>query len=76
MSIALGNGEAVVGALNLYSESEAEYDAAARDLACGFAHQLGIAVASMTLYSESFELAQQLRQAWSRVPRSSRPRAS
>ena len=63
MSIPLGNDEAVMGALNLYSETEAEYDAAARDVACGFADQLGVAVASVTLHSEGYELAQQLQQA-------------
>ena len=52
-----------MGALNLYSETEAGYDSAARDVACGFADQLGVAVASVTLHSESYELAQQLQQA-------------
>lgn len=63
MSIPLGNDEAVMGALNLYSETEAEYGAVARDVACGFADQLGVAVASVTLHSEGYELAQQLQQA-------------
>lgn len=63
MSIPLGNDEAVMGALNLYSETEASYDEAARAVACGFADQLGVAVASATLYSESYELARQLQQA-------------
>ncbi len=63
LSIPLGNEEAVMGALNLYSQTEAEYDAAARDVACRFADQLGVAAASATLYAESYELAQQLRQA-------------
>ena len=63
MSIPLGNDEAVVGALNLYSESAPAFDEAARDVACTFADQLGVAVASATLYAESFELAQQLQQA-------------
>ena len=63
MSVPLGNDETVVGALNLYSETEPVYDMASRDVACGFADQLGVAMASATLYAESFELAQQLQQA-------------
>lgn len=63
MSIPLGNDEAVMGALNLYSETEANYDEAARAVACGFADQLGVAVARATLYSESYELSRQLQQA-------------
>ena len=63
LSIPLGNDEAVMGALNLYSESNAEYDEAARDLACRFADQLGVAAASVTLYAEGYQLAQQLQQA-------------
>jgi GAF domain-containing protein len=63
MSVPLGNDEAVMGALNLYSETRAEYDAAARDVACLFADQLGVAVATATLYMESYELSRQLQQA-------------
>jgi transcriptional regulator with GAF, ATPase, and Fis domain len=63
MSIPLGNDDAVVGALNLYSETTPEYDADARAVASQFADQLGVAVASATLYAESFELAHQLQQA-------------
>ncbi len=63
LSIPLGNDEAVVGALNIYSETRREFDAAARGVACSFADQLGVAVASVTLYAESYELAQQLQQA-------------
>ena len=63
MSLPLGNDETVVGALNLYSETVAAYSTEARDVACGFADQLGVAVASVTLYAERFELAQQLQQA-------------
>jgi GAF domain-containing protein len=63
MSVPLGNDESVVGALNLYSETTQVFDAEARHVACGFADQLGVAVASATLYAESFELAQQLQQA-------------
>ena len=63
MSVPLGNDEAVVGALNLYSETMRVFDADARQVACSFADQLGVAVASATLYAESFELAHQLQQA-------------
>ncbi|MCA1702346.1 MAG: GAF and ANTAR domain-containing protein [Actinobacteria bacterium] len=63
MSIPLGNDETVVGALNLYSETASAYDDAAQSVACAFADQLGVAVASATMYAESFELAQQLQQA-------------
>lgn len=63
MSIPLGNDDAVMGALNLYSETEAKYDQAAQAVACRFADQLGVAVATATLYSESYELSRQLQQA-------------
>jgi len=63
MSIPLGNHEAVVGALNLYSESVPAFNEASRDAACAFGDQLGMAVASATVYAESFELAHQLQQA-------------
>jgi GAF domain-containing protein len=63
MSVPLGNDEMVVGALNLYSKTGSAYDDEAKDVACAFADQLGVAVASATLYAESFELAQQLQQA-------------
>ena len=63
MSVPLGNDDAVMGALNLYSETEAEYDSAARDVACSFADQLGVAVVTATRYAESYELSRQLRQA-------------
>jgi GAF domain-containing protein len=63
MSVPLGNEETVVGALNLYSETAPAYDDQAKAAACAFADQLGVAVASATLYAESFELAQQLQQA-------------
>jgi GAF domain-containing protein len=63
MSVPLGNHEAVMGALNLYSLTESEYGEAARDMACGFADQLGVAVATATLYMEGYELSRQLQQA-------------
>ena len=63
MSVPLGNDEAVVGALNLYSQSKREFDTADRDVACAFGDQIGVAVASATVYAESFELAQQLQHA-------------
>ena len=62
-SVPLGNEEAVMGALNMYSETHAAYDAAARDIGCSFADQLGVAVATVTLYAESYELSRQLQQA-------------
>ena len=62
-SIPLGNEEAVMGALNMYSKSQAGYDAAARDAGCSFADQLGVAAARVTVYAESYELARQLQQA-------------
>lgn len=63
MSVPLGDGEAVLGALNLYSETATEFKDAARDLACVFADQLGVAAAAVTRYVESYELAHQLQQA-------------
>lgn len=63
LSVPLGNHEVVLGALNLYSQTAERYDEAARDLACVFADQLGVAVAAVTRYVESYELAQQLQQA-------------
>ena len=63
LSVPLGNQEVVLGALNLYSETAEHYDEAAQDLACVFADQLGVAVAAVTRYVESYELAQQLQQA-------------
>ena len=62
-SVPLGNNESVLGALNLYSETEAEYDSAARTLACAFADQLGAAAARVTMYVEGYELSHQLQQA-------------
>jgi GAF domain-containing protein len=63
MSVPLGNDEAVVGALNLYSRTKPVFDTADRDVACAFGDQIGVAVATATVYAESFELAQQLQQA-------------
>ena len=63
MSVPMGNDETVVGGLNLYSETASGYDTEARGVACAFADQLGVAVASATLYAERFELAHQLQQA-------------
>jgi GAF domain-containing protein len=62
-SVPLGNEEAVMGALNMYSETQAQYDPAARDIGCSFADQLGVATATATLYAESYELSRQLQQA-------------
>ena len=63
LSVPLGNEEAVVGGLNLYSETTAEYDDASRELACAFADQLGVAAATVTLYAEGYEMAHHLQQA-------------
>jgi transcriptional regulator with GAF, ATPase, and Fis domain len=63
LSVPLGNHDVVLGALNLYSQTAEHYDEAAQDLACVFADQLGVAVAAITRYVESYELAQQLQQA-------------
>ena len=63
LSLPLGNHEAVVGALNLYSETIAEYDDASRELACVFADQLGVAAATVIRLAEGYELAEQLQQA-------------
>ena len=52
-----------MGALNMYSETQVQYDAAARKVGCSFADQLGVAVATATLYAESYELSRQLQQA-------------
>ena len=52
-----------MGALNMYSETKAEYDAAAREVGCSFADQLGVAAATVTMYAESYELSRQLQQA-------------
>ncbi len=62
-SVPLGNEETVMGALNMYSKTQAQYDDAARDVGCSFADQLGVAVATATLYAESYELSRQLQQA-------------
>jgi GAF domain-containing protein len=62
-SVPLGNEEAVMGALNMYSETQAEYNAAARAVGCSFADQLGVAAATVTLYAEGYELSRQLQQA-------------
>lgn len=63
LSVPLGNDEAVLGALNLYSETTAEYDDPSVEAACAFADQLGIAAASVTLFVEGYELSNQLQQA-------------
>jgi GAF domain-containing protein len=62
-SVPLGNEEAVMGALNMYSETQTEFDATAREVACSFGDQLGVAAATVTLYAESYELSRQLQQA-------------
>lgn len=63
LAVPLGNEEAVIGSLNLYSETTSQYDGKAQEVACEFADQLGVAAATVTRYAEGYELAQQLRQA-------------
>jgi GAF domain-containing protein len=62
-SVPLGNGEMVIGALNLYSRTTARFDEASQDLACAFADQIGVAAATVTRYAEGYELASQLQRA-------------
>jgi transcriptional regulator with GAF, ATPase, and Fis domain len=52
-----------VGGLNMYSESIHEYDAVARQTASLFADQIGLAAANASMYAESYEVSQQLREA-------------
>jgi GAF domain-containing protein len=63
LALPLGNGEGVLGSLNLYSETAPAYDGAAEEVAGRFADQLGVAVARVTLYVEGYELAHQLAEA-------------
>ena len=62
-SVPLGNCETVLGALNLYSETMAEFEKSAQDEACRFADQLGVAAARAMHYAEGYELAHHLQQA-------------
>lgn len=63
LSVPLGDADVVHGALNLYSRSVAEYDEDARETACLFADQIGIAAANAAAYAEAYELSQQLQEA-------------
>lgn len=63
LSVPLAGDQAVLGALNLYSRTATTYDERAREIACLFGDQLGVAAANATTYVESYELAQQLQQA-------------
>jgi GAF domain-containing protein len=63
LSVPLGNHETVLGALNMYSETTADYSEDARHTATLFADQLGVAAAQVTVYAAGYELAQQLREA-------------
>ena len=63
LSVPLGNEDSVLGGLNLYSETNPEYDPSAVDTACVFVDQLGVAAASVTRYVEGYELSNQLEQA-------------
>jgi GAF domain-containing protein len=63
LSVPLVHGEAAVGGLNVYSRTTSTFDDAARETACLFADQLGVAAANATAFADAFELAQQLQQA-------------
>jgi GAF domain-containing protein len=63
LSTPLVDGDASVGALNMYSRSVDRYDDDARRHASVFADQLGLAAAKVTMYAESYELARQLQEA-------------
>lgn len=63
LSVPLGDGDVVHGALNLYSRSVGEYDEEARETACLFADQIGIAAANASAYAEAYELSRQLQEA-------------
>ncbi|HEX2046665.1 MAG TPA: ANTAR domain-containing protein [Acidimicrobiales bacterium] len=63
LSVPLADDHTVLGALNLYSTTDTGFDENAREVACLFADQLGLAAANATAYAEAYELAQQLQQA-------------
>ncbi len=63
VSAPLVEGEAAVGALNLYSKTVDVFGRDAQETASLLADQLGVAAARATMLAEGFELAQQLKQA-------------
>ena len=63
LSVPLADDRAVLGALNLYSTTTSAFDEEARNVACLFADQLGLAAANATAFVEAYELSQQLQQA-------------
>jgi GAF domain-containing protein len=63
LSVPLADEQAALGALNLYSKTAGSFDQDARDVACLFADQLGVAAANALAYVEAYELSQQLQQA-------------
>ncbi|MBA2281769.1 MAG: GAF and ANTAR domain-containing protein [Acidimicrobiia bacterium] len=63
LSVPLGNEEAVLGSLNLYSETTARYGDEAHRVASAFADQLGVAAATVTRYARGYELSLQLQEA-------------
>jgi GAF domain-containing protein len=63
LSAPLVRDDTAVGGLNLYSRTTATFDDDARNLACLFGDQVGVAAVNATVYAESYELAQQLQAA-------------
>ncbi len=63
LSVPLADDQAVLGALNLYSRTAGTFGQDAREVACLFADQLGVAAANAMAYVEAYELSQQLQQA-------------
>ena len=63
LSVPLADEQAVLGALNLYSKTAPRFDERAREVACLFADQLGVAAANAMAYVEAYELSLQLQEA-------------
>lgn len=63
LSVPLGDADAVLGALNMYSTSATVFDEDARAAACLFADQVGVAAANASAYVEAYELSRQLQEA-------------
>src|SRR5688500_2390206 len=60
---ALVDDDAAPDARNLYSNTAQEYEDDARNIACSFADQLGLAAARAAAYVGALETSRQLRQA-------------
>jgi GAF domain-containing protein len=63
LSVPLSDDQAVLGGLNLYSNTADTFDDRAREIACLFADQLGVAAANAMAFVEAYALSQQLQQA-------------